>query len=146
MLQALLYQATWRESSSNLAAFTDFPGQGQEGVWKRKTCNHLTGWTFRKMSCPDSLSSWLMQFHTPRWTVWLFILCLANVVIFTYKAFPSFLLTHGLALRTLSDILSRRSCSLSPLSHKKKKKTQLQKCTWISPLCKSPWTSLSFFP
>lgn len=88
MLQALLYQATWRESSSSLVAFTDFPGEGQEGVWERRTCNYPTGWTFKKMSCLDSLSSWLMQLHTPKWTVCLFTLCLANVVIFTYNAFP----------------------------------------------------------
>lgn len=48
MLQALLYQATWRESSSNLAAFADLPREGLGGLWERRVCFHSIGWTFWK--------------------------------------------------------------------------------------------------
>lgn len=141
MLQALLYQATWRESSSSLVAFTDFPGEGQEGVWERRTCNYPTGWTFKKMSCLDSLSSWLMQLHTPKWTVCLFTLCLANVVIFTYNAFPrSFFWFMIFLLESFQIVVLWVICL------RKKWLNHLLKCTWISSLCICPWTSLSFFP
>lgn len=150
MLQALLYPATRRESSSDLAAFADLSREGLGGLWGRKACfTPLAGHSKRR----HQASTWALPLITrvthaisdpktdssptrapPCKRGYLYWACLPLL----------FLFICVLALRTPVRYFCPRKVGLWALGLRKKCLDFLLKCSWVTSLCISPWTSLFF--